>query len=67
MAVWSVMQGVLCGCGQWGGWGGGKEVGPDPHAMSGVGAAAGLHQTELAGKTGGVCAFTLGLCDQSSF
>lgn len=49
------------------GGGVGGKWGRTPMLCQVVGAAAGLHQTELAGKTGGVCAFTLGLCDQSSF
>lgn len=45
----------------------GGKWGWTPMLCQVVGASAGLHQTELAGKRGGVCTFTLRLCDQSSF
>lgn len=54
-ALW--LQAVVRG-GKWG-W--------TPMLCQVVGASAGLHQTELVGKRGGVCTFTLWLCDQSSF
>lgn len=45
----------------------GGKWGWTPMLCQVVGASAGLHQTELVGKRGGVCTFTLWLCDQSSF
>lgn len=60
--------GLWCGeCSVAAGSGAGGEWGWTPMLCQVVGASAGLHQTELAGKRGGVCTFMLWLCDQSSF